>query len=207
MTIDARQTADPDNSHPAGERVECERALLERVRAGDEGAFEAIFMTYYAALCSFVQSYVLAPDIAEELVQDVFLRIWERRAEWAPPGGVRAYLFTACRNRALDHVKHERIVARTADAARREGHPPGAGQPPSPPDIDAQATELAEALHDAVHELPERRRQVLVLRWEHGLSHAEIAEVLGISVKGVETQLGRAMATLRVRLARFRGPP
>lgn len=181
-----------------------ERTLLERIRAGDEDAFGDLFSAYYSALCDFAQSYVRAQDVAEELVQDIFLRIWERHSTWEPVAGIRAYLFAACRNHALDHIKHERIVARASGAAAREDRAPGSGQPPSRPDDDTQAAELGEALRKAVHELPERRRLVVILRWQHGLSHAEIARVLGISVKGVETQFGRAIANLRTRLARFR---
>lgn len=180
------------------------RLWLERIRAGDEAAFEELFSAYYPALCGFAQSYVRAPDVAEELVQDVFLRIWEGHAHWNPTNGIRAYLFAACRNRALDHRKHERIVARTAKEARGAGRAPGLGQPALSPDNEMQAAELQEALRRAVHELPERRRAVVILRWQHGLTHAEIARVLGISVKGVETQFGRAIASLRDRLARFR---
>lgn len=205
MTLDARHFADTANSPAAGlEGREREQVWPERVRAGDEDAFEAMFAAYYPALCDFVLGYVRAPDVAEDLVQDVFLRIWDRHEKFEPAGSIGAYLFAACRNRALDHVKHEGVVARVSDVGRREGRSPGLGQAPSDPDVESQAVELADAFRSAVRELPERRRLVVVLRWEHGLSHAEIARVLGISVKGVETQFGRAMATLRARLAHFR---
>jgi len=180
-----------------------EREWVARIRAGDEAAFEQLFEAYFAALCDFAQSYVRDPDAAEELVQNVFLRVWQIRAEWQPDG-VTAYLFGACRNRALSQRRHERIVARFEDRAAHEGLPIASGQAPSDPDEDAQASELAEALRRAIHQLPERRRMVVILRWEHHLSHAEIAQVLGISVKTVETQFGRAIAVLRKRLAAFR---
>lgn len=166
-------------------------------------AFRSLFRAYHPLLCGYVRSYVRAADVAEELVQDVFLRIWDRRATWTPARGIRAYLFSACRSQALDHVKHERVVARVIGEAARDGRALGSGQLPSRPDRDIEVVEFSEALHEEVHGLPERRRLVFVLRWQHGMSHAEIGRTLGISTKGAETQYGRAMATLRDRLARF----
>src|SRR5207247_4042770 len=95
---------------------------------------------------------------------DVFLRIWEQRATWEPTTGVRAYLFAACRNQALGILKHERVVVRTATRATREELALGMGRGAPAPDAALHATELANALRDAVHALPERRRMVVVLR-------------------------------------------
>ena len=61
-----------------------EGELVARVRLGDEGAFQSLFETYYATLCDFAQSYLHSPELAEELVQTVFLRIWEHRVRWEP---------------------------------------------------------------------------------------------------------------------------
>jgi RNA polymerase sigma-70 factor (ECF subfamily) len=193
----------PSRSPSAAGSETSDRERVERIRAGDESAFEALFTGYYTALCEFAQSYLHAPEASEELVQSIFLRIWEHRSEWQPEG-IRAYLFAACRNGARDYQQHQRIVKRFEDRSSVEDLPAGHGNPPARPDEEVQAVELEAAFRKAVQELPERRRLVVVLRWEHHLSHAEIASVLGISVKTVETQFGRAIATLRKGLARFR---
>jgi RNA polymerase sigma-19 factor, ECF subfamily len=159
-----------------------------------------LFHAYYAPLCDFVESFVHSPDLAEELVQTVFLRIWEHRETWEPRAGVRAYLFAACRNQALGVLKHERVVARVAQRSSREGIPLGMAVTQVGPDDELHASELADALREAVHRLPEQRRLVVILRWQHQMSYAEIAQVLGISVKTVEVQLGRAFAFLRAQL-------
>ena len=94
---------------------------MARVRLGEESAFESLFEAYYASLCDFVQSFLHSAESAEEVVQTVFLRIWEQRATWEPTTGVRAYLFAACRNQALGILKHERVVTthgRPRDARR-----------------------------------------------------------------------------------------
>src|SRR5262249_20657220 len=149
-------------------------------------------------LCDFTMSIARSAPIAEEIVQSVFLRIWERRATWDPAGGVRAYLFAACRHHALDHLKHERTVASFARRGAVELVASGVNRAPTRPDQHVEAAELTDMLRRAVSELPERRRLVVILRWRHHMTNVEIARVLGISVKGVETQFARAIAALRL---------
>jgi len=107
-----------------------EAALLDRVRAGDEAAFEELFKEYYRGLCDFVRGYVRSRDTAEELVQTVFLRIWEKRETWRPAAAARACVFAACRNSSLDHLRHERVVERSVTAACA-GEPEAGGGTPS----------------------------------------------------------------------------
>lgn len=202
MSFHARRAPRDSHRTPFAPDVP-EREWVERIRAGDEGACAAVFMHYYGSLCDFVESFVHAPDVAEEIVQAVFLRLWERRETWEPVGGIRAYLFAACRNRALDHLKHERVVDRCAAEGARADEPPGLGGRHPDPDERVQADELMRALQCAVDALPERRRLVVILRWRHQLTNAEIARVLGISLKGVEMQFSRALAVLRKRLSAF----
>src|SRR5438132_8925079 len=109
--------ADP---HAASPLAPHEPDRVARVRLGDQAAFEAMFTEHYRSLCDFVMSMVRVAQIAEEIVQSVFMRIWERRATWDPSGGVRGYLFTACRHHALDHLKHERTVASFARRSAQE---------------------------------------------------------------------------------------
>lgn len=176
---------------------------MARIRLGDEHAFESLFQAYYAPLCGFAQSYLHSPDAAAEVVQNVFLRIWEQRATWEPAAGARAYLFAACRNQSLRVLKHERVVAHTAARALREAQPLGVASGAPAPDAGMHAAEIRAALHAAVQALPERRRMVVVLRWQHEMSYVEIAAVLGISAKTAEVQMSRALASLRKQLADF----
>jgi RNA polymerase sigma-70 factor (ECF subfamily) len=168
------------------------------IRAGDEQAFAALFLAHYDSLCEFVDSYLHAPDMAEEVVQSVFLRIWENRDSWDPRGSARAFLFASCRNHALDLLRHEQIVARSAEEHADLGL--GRWSVARMADADLEAAELADRLRIVVAGLPERRRLVVVLRWQHQLSNGEIARILGISVKGVEIQFSRALADLRRQL-------
>ncbi len=135
--------------------------------------------------------------VAEEIVQDVMLELWRRRETLAPDTSPQAYLFQSTRNRALNHVRHERVERKVEPIIIDRS------------DVDASApSELVEdeievALRRAVSELPERCREVFELSRTAGLKYSEIAAVLGISVKTVEAQMGKALRSLRVKLAQW----
>jgi RNA polymerase sigma-70 factor (ECF subfamily) len=166
-----------------------------RIRGGDEGAFERLFRAHYVELCEFANRLVAAPDIAEELVQGVFARLWRDRERLEIRTSIRAYLYTAVRNTALNHLDRGRTERRHLELVR------DAGTEAMDPEPDAssrlEAAETIAEVRRAIRRLPPRCREAVVLRWQHGLRHAEIAEVMGISIKGVENQLTRGMRALR----------
>lgn len=172
--------------------------VVARIRAGDHAAFEVLFRRHYRGLCRFAAGHVGSMTQAEEIVQTIFFRIWQRHREWAPRGSLRAYLYRAARNEAIKHLQRDRIrqglavpVTDALMAARTTA------------DGEALQQELARAATHALAELPERRRLVFLLSRDHGLTYNEIAAVLEISVKTVETHMGRALAHLRERLEEF----
>lgn len=158
-------------------------------------SIEALFRKYFPGLCDFVLTYVESPDVARDLVQDLFLDLWARHEDGRLPPLSPGYLYTAARNRALKHLRHQGIVKRWRDRMAREPEPLA-------PAADEQllAGTLAEAIEKAVAQLPEKRRQIFLLSREQELSYAAIAEVLGISIKTVENQMARALKTLREQL-------
>ena len=172
-----------------------DRELLDRLRRDDQSAYEEIFRTWYPALVRMADAMVRSRAIAEELVQDVMLELWRRRDRLAADGSVQAYLFQSTRNRALNHLRHGRIVDRSAVYM--------AGETSTRASADAEVVEgeLQVALREAVQALPPRCKQVFELSRVQGLKYAEIAEVLGVTVKAVEAQMGRALKSLRERLA------
>ncbi len=180
-----------------------EQTLVARVRAGDEAAFEAMFLEYYRPLYAFVNGYVRSRALAEELVQELLMNVWLHRERWQVRGSVRTYLFGAARNRALNCTRNQRIAARGTARAAQEATRPGMGQ--EPPPIDERATwgEFGAALSRAIERLPARQREAFTLRWQAGLSHAEIAAAMGIALKTVEFNLSRACRTLREELAEY----
>ncbi len=178
-------------------------ALVARIRSGDPSAFEGLFRAYYAALWAYVLGYVKAGDVAEELVQDVFARIWERRSTWQVRDDVRGYLFGAARNHALRYLGHQRVIDRWEAQAVHDLGIAGVGRGPLPTDEPLRSKEVLDALQRALARLPARQREAYLLRWQNGLANAEIAEAMGISVKGVEVLLAKALRALRLALDRF----
>lgn len=165
-------------------------------------SFEVLFRTYHSRLCAFAERYVACPDTAEEVVEDVFLRIWaQRKFEDGCCESPRRYLYKAVRNQALKVLDHERVVQQLRESARSQEHLPGMSQPPVAADERLHADQLAAALERAIDRLPERCRQAYVLHRQQGRSQAEVAAVMGISVRTVETQLARAARALRQQLA------
>lgn len=181
-----------------------DRELVERIRRGDPAAFELLFRSYYDQLCTFAEGYLRSFSEAEDLVDDVFLRVWERRADWKLSASVKSYLYGSVRNAVIDRLKHRRVVDRVHNLVGREHSVPGAGQAAPASDERLESADLQVALQHAVDSLPERCRHTHLLRWRHGLTYAEIAEVMGVSIKTVENQLARALQLLRERLACWR---
>jgi len=140
------------------------------------------------------ESVVRERAVAEEVAQEVMLELWRRRETLQVEQSFRAYLLRSTRNRALNHVRHQRVVAREAASA--------AIDPPTAPSAEDQmlGTELEWAVRAAIDGLPERCRAVFQLSRDHGLKYAEIAVALDISVKTVEKRMGQALAELRERL-------
>ena len=166
----------------------------------DPQAFETVFRTHYAALCDFVDGYVRSREAARDIVQDLFVNLWERYDSPNPPPLATAYLYKAARNRALQHLRHARVVTRHHMRVTQE--PPRSA---AAADEEARARDVARAIEEAIDELPERCREVFLLSREQNLTYAQIAETLGISIKTVEAQMWRALKSRRASLAPFLG--
>jgi RNA polymerase sigma-70 factor (ECF subfamily) len=180
------------------DRVKRDQQWAGRIQVGDPAAFEKLFRAYAELLCNFVNQYTGSPEIAEEIVQDLFLKIWKERATWSPTVSVKSYLYAAARNLALDYLKHKRVV----EAWQRESSQDGFTAT-SPSEL-FNRKQLQQAVRDAIASLPPRCRQVFQLSRQHGLTYREIATVLDLSIKTVETHMRRAFCSLRRQLASHR---
>lgn len=174
-----------------------ETRSIEQIRRGDQAVFETVFKTYYPRLCRFLLRMVGSREVAEDLVQDLFLTIWTNRREWRPQASLKAYLYRAARNQAINYLKHQRVVRDWEEEAR--DHLGLA----SLLNEDFQSKQLEAAVQKAIESLPERCRLIFELHRHDGLKYAEIAQVLDLSVKTVETQMGRALKALRKLLVPY----
>jgi RNA polymerase sigma-70 factor (ECF subfamily) len=170
-----------------------EQHLLSALRFGNEAALRQIFDRHYTLLLSDI--YRLIPDesTCQDLAQELFVELWNKREQLDIHTSLRAYLRRAAVNKALNYIKATRRFQ--LDDAEDLGHLPDNSE------SDNQKREhqdtLEDALHTAIDALPEKCRLVFNLSRFEQLSHREIAEKLGISVKTIENQITKAMKMLR----------
>jgi RNA polymerase sigma-70 factor (ECF subfamily) len=169
------------------------------IRVDSAQAFEAVFRAHYQSLARFAFRLLRDRAAAEDVVQEVFGKLWDDR-HTVRPMNVRAYLFTAVRNRALNDARRA-AFASSLDDDDSDLTPTLASDDPTPEQAFDRA-ELHRRLSEAFAELPERQASAMVLRWRDELSYEEIAAILGISVAGVEKHLTRGLAALRQRFSR-----
>lgn len=187
--------------HLAFSPVSSEPELITRIRAGDETAFTELFHRYYRALRIYAARIYGKAGTSEEIVQQVFYRIWMNRERLAVTGSLAGYLYAAVRNYALN--QRERARSEEKWQHRKAGEAEFDLPQSELPDEELIAAELAAALDRAVAQLPPRCRQAFILRRQHHLSYAEIARTMGITQKTVEIQIGNALKTLRRQLAQW----
>jgi len=176
--------------------TEQDRALVERIHRGDATAFDTIVDLYYDRVARFSYGLLGEQEAAQDIAQDLFGRIWTLGLAWSPKGSIRAYLFRAARNRALNVIARQQTQARAQRTLRNDDFI-------VPDDRDLVLAEQITALRIATAKLPERRRTVLRLRYEEGMTCAAIGAVLAMSTKSAEQLIALSIQTLRKALRTF----
>ncbi len=163
--------------------------LQTRISDGDERAFEQVFRAFYKKLLLFSQNFVKTPEHAEEVVEDVFVKLWVRRQEINQIKNLKVYLYSATKNQALNALYKEKMLF--SDSADLSDHDSPVC-PNNPHDMLVNS-ELNEVMNRAVDALPERCKLIFKLVREDGLKYKEIAEILGISVNTIDAQMAIAV--------------
>lgn len=176
-------------------------ALVARLALDDGQALAALMERYWRPMVAFALDKIRGQDAAEDLVQEAFVRVWERRRQLRPHASPRAYLYRVLRNLITDEFRRRRMRERFS-FFRSLVDP---AEVPSPA-ATVEAGEFASAANRAIAALPERRRDVFVLAHLHGLSYREVAETLGITPRTVANHMSLALAQLREALAAYTRP-
>ena len=164
----------------------------------DDEAFEQLFKAHYKALHAYANMILKDLAHAEELVQNLFLRLWEKRELLNVQTSVKAYLYKCIYNDSLNYLKHEKVKEKYQDFAQRSMDNLSESAA-----AQIEMNELLQQLNIALNELPEQCRTIFQLSRFEELKYREIAEQLGISIKTVESQMGKALRILRFKLVDF----
>ncbi len=169
------------------------------VQEGDYIAFRELFTRYYRSLCTYSMRVVVAREVAEEVVSDVFVKLWKNRDQIEVHTSFEAYMYRAVRNQSLDYLKlkmhrvHERESLESIqwNLAYADHYTPAE---------EVAFNEFYDRVEGHINDLPRQCQLIFRMSREEGLRYREIAELLKISIKTVETQMGRALKTLRERV-------
>lgn len=160
--------------------------------------FEEVFKTHFKALHAYAYTLVREDMLAEEMVQQVFFKLWEKRETLKIESSATAYLYRSVYHECLNYLKHQKVKAAYHQYAKAmpEATAGGAAQ-------KIQLSELQQHLNKALSELPEQCRTIFQMSRYEELKYQEIADRLGLSVKTIENQMGKALRLLREKLKDF----
>lgn len=179
---------------------ESEKILVARLRNKDRSAFAEVFHQYFKILRIYAQRFLDDREEAEEVVQDVFVKFWEKCAALAPDSSVKSYLYRSVHNSCLNQLKHQKVrdsyqqyMLKQLEEGAEDGH------------LLGNPEETVQRILHEIDQLPPRCSEIFKLSRIEGLKYQEIAEHLEISVKTVEVQMGKALRVLRDKLKDLRG--
>ncbi len=177
-----------------------ERELTQRICNGDRMAFDFVFRRYYPGLVVFASQFTLETGSAEEIVQDFFVNLWEKRTNLLASGSLKSYFFMAVRNRCFNFLKRKKVEREVIEALRQFSRQSLLFDP----DLYV-AGELQEKITRAVNALPRRCREIFMMSRFEGMKNDEIAKTLNLSKRTVETHISNALVSLRKDLKEYTG--
>lgn len=179
-----------------------EKHYIEQIRNGDEKAFEAVFQLYSKPLLNYAREIIKDNNLAEEAIEEVFVKLWQNRQVIQIENSLKSYLFKSTYHFCLNVLKHQ-AVENKYKAFFLHHMPVGDNHEALSDDFPLSGllgSELETIIHKAIENLPEQCRQVFIMSRYHNLKHEEIARKLDISVNTVRTHIGRALNKLRTEL-------
>jgi RNA polymerase sigma-70 factor (ECF subfamily) len=169
---------------------------IRRIRRGDKQEFEKLFRSSYVSLVRYARILLKDHDMAEEIVQDLFFRLWQDRETLKIESSLNGYLFRSVHNKSLHYIEHLKVVSRHAGEMASS-----ASRSSEPVTEEIYYTELQERVTRVLERLPERCRAIFRMSRFDGLKYNEIADKLSVSLKTVEADMGKALREFRKALA------
>lgn len=171
--------------------------LIPLLLSGDEQTFESVYKHFLKPLHVYAITMLKDEDAAKGMVQNIFLKLWERRQRLSFNGSIQAYLYGAVYNECLNYLRHEKVKINHQD------HIIYSMSNKTDSENGMELLDLKLKLQQALNELPERCRTIFQLSRFEELKYQEIANELGISIKTVEAQMGKALRILRIKLVDY----
>lgn len=196
-----QESADPVSADEA-DALDCR--LMAEIAAGDMNSFRTLVERHQHAVIGTVAKMLGDPTEAEDIAQQVFLRVWKHSKRWRPEAKFTTYLFTITRNLVFNESRRRsRKPAHSIEEHESTNPLPLAGSPDAHPDSAALHSELEQAVDAAIAKLPEKQRMAVILRRQEELSYEEISQILEMSVPALKSLLFRAREALRGHLASY----
>ncbi len=168
--------------------------MIKGLRAGRESAYEQLFKEFYQPLSVFASNYLEDLESGKEVVQELFVHLYEKRKNVVITTSLKSYLYQSVRNRCLNYIKHQQVKKEHQDKMKTESEPSDSLED------KIRETELEHMIFKVVDQLPPQCRKIFTMSRVKGLSNGEIAEQLELSKRTVETQISNALKVLRDKI-------
>lgn len=175
-----------------------EDKIFQSAAKGDLKAFEVLFRTFYSELCNYAYQYFRDKDTAEEIVQDLFYKLWEKKKTISIRSSIKSYLYRSVYNNAMMIIREKNTRKTTNNLPENTEMFPG-----HEPDEQMETSELNSVVESTLSSMPDRVRKIFEMSRFEGLKYKEIAEKLLISIKTVEANMGKALKLFKENLKEY----
>ena len=173
--------------------IHTDQLLIEQIRGKNEKAFESVFKQYFSVLTVYAKKYVLDMDIAKDITQDTFMKLYEKREELTIHTSLKSFLYAAVRNKCLDYIKVNKIRDQHKDQIKYQSSISSEDED----DEKVRITELQQKIHSILKTLPTQNQKIFMMSRIEGKSNQEIADELGLSKRTVETHISNALKRIK----------
>lgn len=204
MTQDSPQPDSSDSGEELSDPNEHHVSLMLKVKEGNVAAFEELVEIHQTAVVGTVAKMLGSPNDAEDIAQQVFIRIWKSAKRYEPQAKFTTWMFTITRNLVFNEVRRrQRKPTVSVEEREEESHKTVEDEQSSRPDDEVLQNELEKAVDDAIQQLPEKQRMAVVLRRYEEMPYEDIGKVLKMSVPAVKSLLFRARTQLKQSLDKY----